>query len=187
MSFTFPPPPGPQTCKYHSRLINDTLPDKNITINIDIAKIMNEVKVAIEKIDFEKIGREVEQSLKKIDWDKINAEINVSIKKIDWDKLNKEIEESIEKSCDPEKKKEIQKELNQMKQKLNSKEVKESLEKMKAMNMKEGQNGLRNTKIELEKTMKKLQKELQESENERLKRDAALNSPVLKDNILILI
>ena len=185
-SFRFNTTVSPRHCQHHNKVVTDTLPDKNININIDMGKIMEEVRVALEKIDFEKIGRDVEASLKKIDWEKINAEINVSIEKIDWDKITKEINESIKK-CDPEKQKEIQKELNQMKQKLNSREFKESIQQMKAMSTQEVEKRLNQCKMELETNMLRLQKELKALQAEKLRRDAAMNGPVLKDNILILI
>jgi hypothetical protein len=159
----------------------DTVPDKHITIDVDVDKIMKEVDKQLEtvqknlkEIQWEKISNDLEKSLKEIDLDKIKNEVTASLDKVDMNKIKKEIESSLKEINTVKINDEVKKAMEEVKANLNSEEFKRNMEELRNINSEELKEELRKARIEIEKNKVNLKLEMKKAAEELKKAKIAV-------------
>lgn len=142
----------------YAQSINDTVPDKQISENLD--KVMKELSEALGQVG---------QELKKIDWNQINKEVEISLKEVNIEKIMSEVRQALEKA-DVSK---ITRELNVEMKKIDheklqmeiQKELEEAMKDLKEINWKEMSESLKDVDIKI----KDFDKEKLKAELEKIK------------------
>ncbi|MEP6615453.1 MAG: hypothetical protein ABJA57_02690 [Ginsengibacter sp.] len=178
-------------------MIADTVPDKHITIDLNVNDIMREVDKELQNVDkamkeiqWENISRQVEESIKNINLDKIQKEITASLDKIDLEKIKVEINRSVKEINTEKFKDEMKKAMEEVKSELNSEEFKRSMEEIKNINTEKLRAELSKVRRDLEKNkinihleMKKAKEELARANGE-LGEYKAMMSEMRKDGLI---
>lgn len=157
----------------YTQCINDTIPDKQISENLDkamkeVSEALGQVGKELKKMDWNQINKEVENALKDVNVEKIMTEVRQALEKVDVAKISSELNEELRK-IDKDKFKSIQKELDESMKELkeiNWNEINEQLKELKNVEIKLDKENL---KAELEKIKPVIEKKMEELKEEMKK------------------
>jgi len=165
-----------------SPAITDTVPDKHITIDVNVDDVMRDVEKqlinvdkTLKEIEWDKMSKEIEASLKSIDLDKIRTEVSASLDKVDMEKIKKEIDRSVRAINTEKINEEIKKAMEEVKANLNSPEFKKNMEEVKKINTEKLEEELRKAKTELEKNKVDMKLEMKKAKEQIAKAKANLS------------
>ncbi|MDB5205825.1 MAG: hypothetical protein JWR72_900 [Flavisolibacter sp.] len=131
-------------------------------LDIDMAKMKEDVVKALKEIDMQKINADVQKALKDIDFKKLNIEMQQELAKVDMAKANADVQK-VFKEIDGEKMKlQVQEALAQV----DMKKIQLELDKVEKIDLSKMKKELENIRPEIEKSMKEAKKEIEKARAE---------------------
>lgn len=131
-------------------------------LNVDMAKMKEDVARAIKEINMEKINADVQKSLNDVDFQKLNADVQKQLAEVDMVKIRSDIQKALVEVDGEKMKAQVQEALARV----DMNKIQVELDKVKNIDLTEMKKELENIRPEIEKSMKEARKEIEKARAE---------------------